>query len=516
MKSVLCALALGVALAETASAGPKLILAIVVDQFRYDYLVRFRSSYNGGLDRLLTQGAVFTNAHYEHFPTVTAVGHATFLTGATPSIHGIIGNEWYDRELGRQVYDVFDPNYAILGASGREASSPRRLLVSSLGDELKMSGKGRKVIGISFKDRSAILPAGRMADAAYWFDNRSGQFVSSTYYFPEMPGWVKQFNDSRAADRFLGAEWRPLDNPAGKPYKVMANQADGAYYAALQATPYSNELIAALTERAIEAEQLGGAGGGVDLLTISFSGNDYIGHALGPDSPEVRDASIRTDRLLGKLFDFAEARAGRGQVLVVLTADHGVAPMPEVQQQRKMSGGRMPEGIIQEKIQASLTQMYGAGQWVLGRSGPAPYLNYDLFREKKLDLAEVRRVAAEAARAVPHVFRVYTRDQLLNGQTLDDQIDRRVRNGVHAQRGADLFIVAEPYWLFTDRGTSHGSPHNYDSHVPLIFLGPGIRPGRYHRRVMVNDAAPTLATLLEVETPSGSVGRVLEEILETR
>jgi hypothetical protein len=484
---------------------PKLVLALVVDQFRLDYFYRFKDQYTGGLARLMNQGAFFTNAHYEHFPTVTAVGHSTFLTGATPSLSGIVGNEWYDRELGKQITSVTDSKTKLLGAPGAGAS-PRNLLVSTIADELKMSGRGKpKAIGISIKDRSAILPIGRMGDGAYWFDNKSGNMVSSSYYFDDLPEWVKEFNRSRIPDQWLGAEW--------KPFLKMAATKDDKYYGAMQRTPFGNELLELFTEKAVTAEKLGQTAGNTDVLALSLSSNDYVGHDLGPDSPEVRDISIRTDKLLAKLFLFLEGKVGMQNVLVVMTADHGVSPLPELMKERRMPGGRMTEEDILNRVEDRLKAQYGPGKWVVGKSGPAPYLNHELIRNKKLDPAEVRRQVAELIRATPHIFRVYTQDQLATGHTLDDQIDRRVRNGFFAQRAADLFIVPEPYWLFEKKGTSHGTPFNYDTHVPVVFLGPGVKAGKYHQRMAVNDIAPTLATLLEVEVPSGAVGRVLEECL---
>jgi len=491
---------------------PKLLLALVVDQFRYDYLTRFREQYSSGLDRMLRQGAVFTNAHYEHFPTVTAIGHSTFLTGATPSISGIVGNEWYDRELRRQVTSVYDPAHKLLGAPG-DGSSPRNLLVSTVPDELKMSGRGKpKAFGISIKDRSAILPVGRMGDGAFWFDNKTGNFVSSTYYYTKLPGWMEDFNRSRVADQFIGKAWVSIENGASKPFLTMAPALEEKYWGAMQRTPFGNDLLELLAERIVDAEQLG-RGPATDVLSVSFSSNDYVGHDLGPDSPEVRDISIRTDRVLGKLFAFLDKKIGLQNVVVVMTADHGVAPLPEVMRERKMPGGRIPEKEVIARVEKHLSGKYGEGKWVIGKSGPAPYLDHTLIASKRLDLAQVRRDAADAVRQIPQIYRVYTRDQLASGTTLDDQIDRRVRAGFNSWRAGDLFIVIQPYWLFEEKGTSHGTPYNYDSHVPVIFMGPGIKGGQYHRRAAVNDIAPTLATLLEVETPSGSVGRVLEEAL---
>lgn len=480
---------------------PKLVLTIVVDQFRYDYLTRFRTEYKSGLNRLLTQGAVFTNARYEHFPTVTAIGHSTVLSGATPSISGIIGNDWYERETGKTVTSVSDEKTQLLGGKAGTGSSPRRMLVSTVGDELKIASSKSKVVGISLKDRSAILPAGHMANGAYWFDNTTGNFVSSTFYFDRLPGWVEDFNKGRPADRYLNAKWldKTVSGDRAKLYPELAN------------SPFGNELIEAFAERALLGEQLGKRDT-IDLLSVSFSSNDYVGHRLGPDSPEVHEMSIRTDVLIGKLFQFLETHVGMQNVIVVLTADHGVVPMPEVNQARHMPGGRMPAGAITEAVDKALTAKFGAGKWIVSRGEYSLYLNQALLEEKKIDAAEANRVAAHAVMTVPHVFRVYTRERLMNGEALEDAVGKRVMNGFYFRRGPDISTLLEPYWIFDRTGTGHGTTFSYDAHVPVIFMGPGIRAGRFHQNVAVNDIAPTLATMLEIETPSGSVGRVLLEI----
>ncbi|MGC9948688.1 MAG: alkaline phosphatase family protein [Bryobacteraceae bacterium] len=489
---------LGTVYAAAAAAAPKLVLAIVVDQFRYDYLTRFRGEYRGGFKRLLTEGAVFTNARYEHYPTVTAVGHSTFLSGATPSMSGIVGNEWYERETGKTVTSVSDDAVKPLGADGAGAS-PRRLLVSTVGDELKMAGGGGKVVGISLKDRSAILPAGHMADGAYWFDPRAGSFVSSTFYFAELPGWVAAYDAARPADKYRGARWLDHTLPA-----------DNSVYAALEGSPFGNELVEDFVERAVQVEKLGQRNV-TDLLAVSFSANDYVGHAAGPDSPEVKEVSIQTDRAIGKLFSFLDAAVGMGNVLVILTADHGVAPVPEVNAARRMPGGRMPQGVVRKAVEGALAAKYGEGKWILSPGETAFYFDRESIRQKKLDAADVERTAADAARGVAHVFRVYTREMLLSG-AVDLQVGRRVMNGFYAPRGPDLYVLLEPYWLYGSKGTTHSTTFSYDAHVPVIFMGPGIKAGRFNEAISVNDIAPTLATYLDVETPSGSVGRCLGEI----
>jgi len=494
---------------------PKLIVAIVIDQFRYDYLLRFRADYNAGLARLLDHGAVFTDAHHIHFPTVTAVGHSTFLSGATPSSSGIIANEWFDRETGETVTSVSDPDTKLVGgAPGAIGSSPHRMLVSTVGDELKMAGRNSKVIGISIKDRSAILPAGHAADAAYWYDSDSNNWVTSSYFMADLPAWVKEVNHQHPFQKYLGASWLPFDakDSSATPFCTLVNGAENVRYCgAIEATPWGNEMIEEFTERALVEENLGHHDD-TDLLAVSFSSNDYVGHAVGPDAPEVRDISIRTDRLLGRLFDFIDQRVGAGNTLVVLTADHGVAPVPEVNQERKMPGGRMSGFTMLHAVNEALTAKYGQGKWISGGTEEGLYLNRKLIEQKKLDLAAVQETAAAVLRAEPHVFRVYTSAQLAHGQVTGDYVSEAVLRGFYEPRAADVIIIQDPYYLFGASGTSHSTPFNYDSQVPLIFMGEGLRPGEYHEKVAVNDIAPTLTTILRLEEPSGSIGRILDEI----
>ncbi len=500
---------------QASNKRPKLVLAIVVDQFRYDYLLRFRNQYTSGLDRLLREGANFTDAHYLHAATVTAVGHSTFLSGAPPSVSGVIANEWYDRESRQTVTSVFDPKSQMVGGvPGAPGSSPRRLLVSTVGDELKMHGVESKIIGVSIKDRSAILPAGHMADGAYWYDPDSNRWVTSTYYRADLPDWVRKLNSENGYQRYLGAQWFPFDAPngAGKPFCSLVSGTEVRYCGGLEATPWGNEMIEAFAERAVAGEKLG-SHDGVDILAVSFSANDYVGHAVGPDDPAVRDISIRTDRLLGKLFDFLDARIGKANMLVLFTADHGVAPVPEVNQARNMPGGRLSASHLNQRILDTLIERYGPGKWLLSGPPGMPYLNQELIKTNRLDAAQVARVAADAVQTEPHIARVYTRQEIMGGLVQRDDIGRAISLGFYGPRSGDLVILQEPYYLFEATGTSHGTPYDYDNHVPMIFLGPQIRAGVYAQKVAVNDFAPTLAAILGIEQPSGSIGRVLTEIL---
>jgi hypothetical protein len=387
---------------------------------------------------------------------------------------------------------------------------PRRLLVSTIPDEIKMSGQHTKSIGISIKDRGAILPAGHMADGAYWFENDSNTWVTSTYYRKDLPQWVADVNASHPAAKFLSETWVPL--AGGKPLCSMVKDSGIRYCGSLEATPWGNELIETLAERAIVGEQLG-KHEGTDVLAVSFSSNDYVGHAMGPDSPDVREISIRTDRLLGKFLDYVDRQVGFANTVLVLTADHGVAPIPEVNQQRKMPGGRLSGSQISQTVVQALTAKYGPGKW-LEAPGMGMYLNQELVLSKNLNPADVEDTAADVLRKIPHIFRVYTRHQLMTGQVPPDGISRAAVNGFYSQRSGDLVVIPEAYYQFNNPpGTTHGQPFNYDNHVPLIFFGAGIKPGYYRMPTAANDIAPTLAELLGIEQPSGSVGRVLAEII---
>jgi hypothetical protein len=479
---------------------PKLVVGIVVDQFRYDYLTRYKAEYKAGLARLMERGASFTNAYFQHFPTVTAVGHSVFMSGAMPSVSGIVGNDWYDRNAGKQVASVGDDAVKLLGGAGSAGASPSRFLVSTVGDELKAATAGKaRVIGISMKDRAAILSAGHAADAAYWYDAGTGHFVSSTYYMKDLPNWVKDFN-AQSIEKYRGAEWVGGKLPS-----------DAKLFPAIISSPFGNDLLESFAERAIGAESLG-KDDIPDLLALSFTSNDYVGHDAGPESPQAKALCLETDEALGRLFKYLDSSIGLNNILIVLTADHGVAPTPEANASRHSPGGRLA-AQVQNTVQAELTKRYGEGKWILSSSEHTLYLNLDMLRDKKLDRAEIEQTLREMLLTVPHVFRVYTRTQLMNGSMLDDPISRRVANGFHQVRGGDIYLLLDPGWFFGAIGTTHGSAFNYDAHVPVIFMGPWIKPGIYDVTIAPNDIAPTLATILEIETPDGSEGRALKEII---
>src|SRR5215204_1366410 len=425
---------------------PKLVLLIAIDQFRYDYIERFSDLFAAnGLKRLIRDGASWTQSNYDHVPTYTAPGHATIMTGAYPAATGIIGNEWPDRTTGKSVTSVSDSTATLLGGAANEgASSPRRLMSSTVGDELRMATNDRsKVIGISVKDRSAILPAGRHANAAYWFSTTSGNMVSSTYYFAQLPSWVTSFNKTRPADKFFGAKWDRLlpeseylkragaDSPSWENIGSAAGETNafphtitgGAtavgreFYSALDFTPFTNDILLSFAQQALVNEQLG-QDDDTDVLIVSFSANDYVGHRYGPYSQEVMDVSLRVDRSVATLLDFVNSKVGLTNTLVALTADHGVAPIPEHASALGLSGGRLRGTDIVSAMRAAITARYNPtnktpdptadyiykyeyfGTMRDAFTNGNVYFNYPALKRDGVNLDEISQLAGEVALAV--------------------------------------------------------------------------------------------------------------------
>ena len=531
-------------------ARPRLVLLIAVDQFRYDYLERFGDLFGAqGLRRLMRDGAVWTDANFDHVPTETAPGHATMMTGAWPSETGIIGNEWFDRDSGKRVTSVVDEAVQLFGGGTDEkASSPRRLLASTVGDELRLHTAGRsKVIGISLKDRSAILPAGRHANAAYWFSVQTGRVVSSSYYFVRPPEWVTRFNDARPSDKFFGARWERLLPEAeylrragadAPPWEALNGATDAAFphiinggmsapgrefYEGLAYSPYANDLILDFAQAAITNEALG-SDDDTDVLTVSFSANDYVGHRYGPQSQETMDMALRVDQQIGRLLDFVDARVGLNRTLVAFTADHGVAPVPEHAASLGLPGLRIKADDVLTAVKNGIRACYNRGgadrdttaDYVLQytpKNGNV-YFNTVALARDQINREELERVAGDAALTVPGVARYFTRTQLASGAiSPSEAVARRVLHGFRPRCIDDLVIVNKAFTLIVTYTPVHYSPYSYDTHVPVILMGARIAPGRYSQPAAPSDIAPTLTTLLRIERPSNAMGRVLIEAL---
>jgi predicted AlkP superfamily pyrophosphatase or phosphodiesterase len=510
----------------------------MIDQFRADYLVRFADQFvPGGFRRLLDGGAVFANAHYAHIPTYTACGHATFMSGASPSFNGIVGNEWFERETGRRVTSVTDDKVKELGGDGAATSfSPVRLIGSTLGDELRLASGGQsKVVGIAFKDRSAILPAGKRPNGAYWFDDKVGAFVSSTYYFNELPGWVSKFNRDVRPDRYFGAKWdrllpeeayrrsRPDNAPEETarygntfPYTINGGETTPGqkFYTRFEMTPFANDYAIEFAKLAIENEGLG-ADDVTDLLTISFSPNDLLGHSYGPYSQEMQDMTLRTDRLLADFFSYLDRRVGLNRTQIVLSSDHGIPPIPD--QLRDMGlGGRIDGKAITGAVQTALKAGFGEEKWVSDFVNSNIYLDEGTLERKKANREDVERTACAAVLKVAGVSACFTRSELLKGELRHNRITSSVAHGFYSSRSGDLIVVPQPFFFFYAETiiTTHGTAYSYDTHVPVIFFGPGITPGTYFGECSPADIAPTLSALLGLTPPSNSEGRVLAEAIK--
>jgi predicted AlkP superfamily pyrophosphatase or phosphodiesterase len=516
----------------------RLVVGIVIDQFRYDYLTRFEDQFGeGGFKRLLSGGANFTNANYIHTPTYTACGHATFMSGATPAMNGIIGNEWFDRESGRRVTSVSDSNFKLLGGrEGANGMSPAKMLGSTIGDELKLVNNGQsKVIGVSFKDRSAILPVGKSPNGAYWYDVNTGNLVSSTYYFNDLPEWVKRFNRELRPDRFFGKRWeRLLPEPAYRrstadempyekfsagnkfPYPLTGGEEHPGprFYNQFEYTPFANDYLVDFARAAIENEKLG-EDDVADLLTVSFSANDLVGHMYGPYSHEVQDITLRTDRTLADFFNYLDHKVGLDHVVVALTADHGVAPVPE-QVQKLGYGGKIEPKTVTDAVQNALNQRFGEEKWIAAFVNGNVYLDEAAVERRKLEVAEVERAASQAVMKIAGVGEAFTRSQILAGRLPQTVIARSVANGFHSARNGNLVVVPQPFHFIGESvTTTHGTPYSYDTHVPVIFFGAGVAAGEYHAACSPADIAPTLAALLRIQAPSNSEGRILSDAIKS-
>ncbi len=522
---------------ESRTSRPRLVIVIVVDQFRPDYLTRFRRYFAPrGLNLFLQRGAVFTTANYEHANTFTCPGHAVVLTGSYADANGIVANSWYDAARKREEYCAADSSVALIGVEG-QGVSPRNLLDSTVGDVMKLATGGRgRVITVAGKDRSAIMLGGHLADAAYWLEDTL--VVTSTFYEGELPGWVRRFNASGVASAYLGKTWDRLlpveayaaagdddvaaeEDVAGTgrtfPHRPVRGASGKGFLEAFLSSPFHNEVLARFAMRAIVEEHLG-QDDDPDLLAIGFSANDLIGHESGPDSHEVMDVTVRTDRLLQQLFDSVEARVGLKNVVLVLTADHGVAPLPEVMQKRQpgVGAGRFDPSRVAAAAEAALEARYGrlwSARWIVHQDFPFLYLNLPALKQRAIPLVQAEGIAKRAAERVPAVH------QALTASELADQRRRGVPSSAELSfypgRSGNVFYQLKPYVVPSSRsrGTTHGSAWPYDTHVPLLWFGAGIVPGTYDTSAVVADIAPTLSVLLGIAKPSGSRGRVLREML---
>lgn len=532
---------------------PRLVLVIAVDQLRADYLERFGRWFLpaadgetvGGFRFLMDRGAWFVDAHHDHYPLYTGPGHAAIMTGAYPYKHGIVSNGWYDRTLqppGPRNC-VEDASYPEVGGDGKgRPVSPMTLRVTTVGDELKMATGGRsKVWGLAFKDRSAVLMAGHLADGALWGGWGVSGWVTSTYYARdgELPDWVARWNALRKPETYFGRKWElslpreafgdlwpagvaPGPDVAGLgaefPHVLQGGGDPHAdrFYGAFGLTPFGNEFLVDTAMELVRQEHLG-EDEIPDVLALGFSTNDGTGHVYGANSAEVADLTIQTDRQLSRLFNFLRQRipGGLAGVTIVLTADHGASPTLGVARDRGLPAGFVDAARAGDEIEAALDGAFGSGDWIVSVNSTGLYLNLATVEAKGAEREKVERATAEAAMRIPGVYAAYTRHQILSGALPATALAGVVARSYHPLRGADVVWVMDSLHIAgeVETGATHGAPYAYDTSVPLLFEGRGIRPGRFAQRVSTIDIAPTLSAILSTLHPSGCEGRILAEAL---
>lgn len=525
---------------------PRLVIFVSLDQFRHDYLDRFeRYLTAGGLRYLVDHGASFSDCRYTHATAHTAVGHSIMASGTLPNKSGIVANEWYDAKRKQLVYAVMDSTAPILWnppqtkITGR---SPRNFIGATIGDVLRMhTGNQAKVFSVSNKDRSAILMGGHLANAVYWIDDDVGSFVTSTYYMDAYPDWVVAYRQEKPLTRWMGAEWNlslPSENypqiadsarshfdvrygmGAGFPHMIgsVNRSPDKDYFHALRSSPFGAEAILDFAKRLVVEEELG-RDEVPDILNLSISVTDRVGHEYGPHSAELMDAVIKVDWYLSDFFQFVDETIGSSSVLYVLTSDHGGPPIPEHLRASGIASGRLDVGLVTRFIETTMQSRYGRtgpGQsYVLNITDPNIYLNETLLSEKNIDIKAAERYIADALKAeFSEIYRVYPAEEIADGRYHNDAISDQVVRSFYHGRSGHLVVVLRPYfiWDWNGRGTDHGQPYSYDVHVPLILTGADwIQPGRYGEACSPADIAPTLSEILRIEFPPGIDGRILSK-----
>ena len=535
MKKVLTLSTLIVTVLLSAQNKPKLVVGIVVDQMKMEYLYRFSNDFSQhGFKRLMKEGYTFHNTHYNYLPTYTAPGHASVYTGTTPAVHGIVGNDWFNKATGKEIYCTDDATVATIGDdSDKEGKmSPRNLQSSTITDELKLSTNFKgKVIGISIKDRGAILPAGHFADWAFWY-SKTGAFISSTYYGEKLPDWATQFNSEKHYLKYVNKGWdlvQPKEaynesltdnNPyEGKLYKKapfmpynLQDMYDANDAGILRSTPFGNDLLVDFAKKAIEGESLG-KDNITDFLAVSFSSTDYIGHVLGPRSIELQDTYLRLDTTIADFVTYLDKTVGKGNYLVFLTADHAGAENVTYLKDNKYK----VDNINYKNIQKDLKEF---SESTFGDNLVSDYSNYNIFfdkakvKAKGLSLQEVKQTFKDYLHKQDFIKRVYTEDEIVSGNPSDYYLDYIVKGYDPVQNGELVMIFKPGYVEYSATGTTHGSPYSYDTHVPLIFFGWNIKKGQTHDRKEITQIAPTVTQMLKITMPNSSDGKVLHEVLK--
>ncbi|HSD15393.1 MAG TPA: alkaline phosphatase PafA [Flavobacterium sp.] len=535
MRKLLQLAILGLASTVNAQQKPKLVVGIVVDQMKMEYLYRFADDFsNEGFKRLMNNGYTFHNTHYNYMPTYTAPGHASVYTGTTPATHGIVGNEWFNKAAGKVVYCTDDATVKLVG-NGVESEgkmSPKNLQATTITDELRLATNFKgKVIGMSLKDRGAILPAGHFANGAFWY-SQTGAFISSTFYGEKLPEWVAQFNNEKNFQKYIDKGWdllKPKETyneslTDNNPYEGLLFKKTPFFpyslkemYAAndagiLRSTPFGNDLLEQFAERAIVGESLG-KDDITDFLTVSFSSTDYIGHTLGPRSIELQDTYLRLDQTIAEFLTYLDKNVGKGNYLLFLTADHAGAENVKYLKDNKYDVDNIPWKNIETELGEFSTKTFGVNL-LLDYSNYNVFFNKELIKSKGLELSKVKQVFKEYLYTQKYIKKVFTEEEILAGSGNEYYLNAIVKGYDPVQNGELVLLFKPAYVEYSGMGTTHGSPYSYDTHVPLIFYGWGIEKGASHDKKAITQIAPTVAQKLKITFPNGTEAEVLTEVLE--
>jgi len=527
-----------VSLGQNNSDNPKLVVGIIVDQMRYDYLTRFENRFGeGGFKRMMNDGFNCKNNHFNYVPTYTGPGHASVYTGTTPKYHGVISNYWYDKVEKKSVYCAGDDSVTSVGAEGSAGQmSPHRMKTTSFADENRLFTQMKgKTIGISIKDRGAILPAGHTANAAYWFNGKlSGDFITSTFYMTELPKWVQEFNEGDSVSKYM-KEWNTLysintyvesgddenqfeggfkgKETATFPYDLKKLSVENGGFDILRSTPYGNNIVTDFAIASLAGEDLG-KDNITDVLAVSYSSTDYIGHNFGVNSKEVQDAYLRLDQDLERLFNALDAKVGKGEYTVFLTADHGAVHVPSYLQSVKIPASYVNSNQEKQAFNNFMFNTFKSTELIENVSNNQIFLNHEKLKELNLDLTNVQNAMVNELIKYKSVDKAYA-SYVFISSSFTNGIEELIQNGFNQKRSGDIIYVNEPATIsYSKTGSTHGSGLNYDTHVPLLFFGKGINKGSTYHKTRIVDIAPTISALLGISFPNGNTGMPIEMVLK--
>lgn len=513
---------------------PKLVIGLVVDQMRWDYLYRYYNRYSeGGFKRMVNEGFSAENTFIPYTPTYTACGHSSIYTGSVPAINGIIGNDWYDPQLKRGVYCAEDTTVKTVGSDTRAGlMSPKNMLTTTITDELRLATNFKsKVIGISLKDRGSILPAGHSANAAYWYDGGTGDWITSTHYMTQLPSWIADYNKLKMADKYFEKNWNTLypietygqstaDNKdyEGKsrgeqtptfphPFKLYA----GKNYDMIKSSPYGNTMTLELAKLAINSEKLG-QNGSTDFLAVSCSATDYVGHQYGPNSIEAEDTYLRLDQDLEQFFNYLDTKIGKGNYLVFLSADHGAAHVPGFMAENKLPGGLFNDSPVIKSLNTTIEEKFKVKKAIITSTNSQFYFNHQAIKDANADFDAIKSLTIETLKQQDGIMDAIDLSKLASS-TLPEPIKKAITNGYNARRSGDVYyILKSNYFEGGKTGTTHGAWFPYDSHIPCVFMGWNVKPGKTNKTHYMTDIAATLAAMLHIQMPSGCIGEPITEL----